>query len=279
MDVKKLDKWADLLLDTGKRNNLINFKDSKASTVEVLLPAADALFEKIGESVSFEVFDPRDVEEDDESEQKQIEESEQSEISKKAAFFSKYSKKIKRRQILLYNAATHPVAALKNVDKKARSFIEETGVNVAYMAFGFIHWEESDFPDVFRAPILLVPIQIKQDFIAASYFIDFSEEDIIVNPTFSYKLDAEYGMRLPDYNNEGLTAYLGKVKDSVKRAAVSANALSLRETSRSSCFFSRRHFLSSLSSSAALLSIPPLAFSQFSRHSLICSTNKPFSLA
>lgn len=37
MDTKKLDKWADLLLDTGKRNNLINFKDTRASTVEVLL--------------------------------------------------------------------------------------------------------------------------------------------------------------------------------------------------------------------------------------------------
>ena len=37
VDTMKLDKWADLLLDTGKRNNLINFKDAKASTVEVLL--------------------------------------------------------------------------------------------------------------------------------------------------------------------------------------------------------------------------------------------------
>ncbi len=35
MDAKKLDKWADLLLDTGKRNNLINFKDLRVSTVEV----------------------------------------------------------------------------------------------------------------------------------------------------------------------------------------------------------------------------------------------------
>ena len=25
----KLDKWAELLLDTGKRNNLVNFKDTK----------------------------------------------------------------------------------------------------------------------------------------------------------------------------------------------------------------------------------------------------------
>ena len=34
MDTRKLDKWADLLLDTGKRNNLINFKDTRVSTVK-----------------------------------------------------------------------------------------------------------------------------------------------------------------------------------------------------------------------------------------------------
>lgn len=36
MDTKKLDRWASLLLDTGKRNNLVNFKDTKASTVEII---------------------------------------------------------------------------------------------------------------------------------------------------------------------------------------------------------------------------------------------------
>ena len=43
---KKLDQWADLLLDTGKRNNLINFRDTKASTAEVLLPSPDVLFKR-----------------------------------------------------------------------------------------------------------------------------------------------------------------------------------------------------------------------------------------
>ena len=61
MDTKKLDKWADLLLDTGKRNNLINFKDTRASTVEVLLPSSDVLFEKVDGTASFEVFDPKIV--------------------------------------------------------------------------------------------------------------------------------------------------------------------------------------------------------------------------
>ena len=69
MDTKKLDKWADLLLDTGKRNNLINFKDTRASTVEVLLPSSDVLFEKVDGTASFEVFDPKIVEEDDDSEE------------------------------------------------------------------------------------------------------------------------------------------------------------------------------------------------------------------
>lgn len=235
MDTKKLDKWADLLLDTGKRNNLINFKDTRASTVEVLLPSSDVLFEKVDGTVSFEVFDPKIVEEDDdteescapeqlqigtpeessEPEQLQIEVSEKADTSGgKAAFLAQYSGKIKRQnQILLYNAATNPLTAVKNIDKKAREFIEETGVNVAYMAFGFVHWKESAASNyVFRAPILLVPIQLEQASAVEPYFIKSAEDDIIVNPTFSYKMDAEHGVKLPEYNDEGLTAYLEKVK-------------------------------------------------------------------
>lgn len=57
MDTKKLEKWANLLLDTGKRNNLINFKDTKASNVEAVLPTAEEIFEKVESSASFEVYD------------------------------------------------------------------------------------------------------------------------------------------------------------------------------------------------------------------------------
>lgn len=220
MDTKKLDKWADLLLDTGKRNNLINFKDTRASTVEVLLPSSDALFEKVDGTASFEVFDPKIIEEDDPEEssapgQLQTEVSEDYDASGgKASFLAQYSGKIKRQnQILLYNAATNPLTAVKNIDKKAREFIEETGVNVAYMAFGFVHWKESASSNyVFRAPILLVPIQLEQASAVEPYFIKSAEDDIIVNPTFSYKMDADHGVKLPEYSDEGLTAYLEKVK-------------------------------------------------------------------
>lgn len=53
MDTKKLDRWASLLLDTGKRNNLVNFKDTKASTVEIISPNPDELFTMVESSASF----------------------------------------------------------------------------------------------------------------------------------------------------------------------------------------------------------------------------------
>lgn len=59
MDSDKLNKWADLLLDAGKRNNLINFKDSKSGTVEIVSPDFDTLFAKVEHAASLEVFDPK----------------------------------------------------------------------------------------------------------------------------------------------------------------------------------------------------------------------------
>lgn len=221
MDTKKLDKWAELLLDTGKRNNLINFKDTRASTLEVLLPTSDVLFEKIDGTTSFEVFDPKIIDLDSLGSENEpaVASDASSSPSQKASFFAQYSGRIKRpNQLLLYNAAANPTAAVRNIDKKARDFVEETGVNVAYMAFGFIHWKESDSSNLtFRAPILLVPIQLTQASAIEPYCIQSTEDNIILNPTFAYKTAAEHGVKLPEYNDEGLPAYLEKVKQLVAK--------------------------------------------------------------
>ncbi len=198
MDTKKLDKWAELLLGTGKRNNLVNFKDTKSTTVEVLLPSPDALFEKVEGATVFEVFDPRIAEEEDivedSAKDDPVPKQEEPEVaeelddsSEKTDYLTRFSGKLKRQsQLLLYKEAADPLIALKSIDKKTREFIEETGVNVAHMAFGFIHWKERDAAGtVFRAPVLLVPIRLEQASAIDPYFIRSTEDDIIVNPTFS----------------------------------------------------------------------------------------------
>ena len=220
----KLDKWADLLLDTGKRNNLIHFRETNNSTAEVLLPAPAALFDKMNrDNTVLEIFDPKTAEQDDLGEENPDGQTQfqKSDIQKdRAAYLARYSAKFKKQsQILLYNhSAANPLKAVANINKRAREFVEETGVNVAYMAFGFVHWKEkTSSEEEFRAPVLLVPIQLAHDSVMDPYFIKTTEDDVIVNPTFVYKLDAEYGVKLPDYDDEGLDAYLEKVGELVKK--------------------------------------------------------------
>lgn len=228
MDTKKLEKWANLLLDTGKRNNLINFKDTKASTVEIVMPSAETLFEKVDSSASFEVFDPKIVDDENEdyrdivpsdSESGEAEGEKKPEKLNRKEYIETYSSRIRKAsQILLYNSNVNPVNALKNIDKKAREHIEETGVNVAYIAFGFIHWKESENSQyVFRAPVLLAPITFSNESAVSPWFIKMTEEDVVVNPTFSFKLESEHGMKLPAYEDEGLTAYLDKIEKQVSK--------------------------------------------------------------
>ena len=59
---KRIDKWAEQLLDTGKRNNLVSFKDRKLS-IEILKPSAEEIFQEFssGNPNPFTIFDPAQI--------------------------------------------------------------------------------------------------------------------------------------------------------------------------------------------------------------------------
>ena len=52
---KVYEKWCEKLLDTGKGNRLINFKESQLRTLEILVPSAEEIWSKItkNEKLSF----------------------------------------------------------------------------------------------------------------------------------------------------------------------------------------------------------------------------------
>lgn len=219
MDEKKLNRWADLLLDTGKRNNLINFRDTKSSTVKVLSPLPDKLLDKIFEGpISLEVFDLKEDNEEDasglnfENENAKAVESEDSYLRKCL------SRRMKQNQIVLYNAFSNPNKVIRKIEKKSREAIEETGINIIYLAFGFIEWKESETSNlVFKAPILLAPIQIENKSYTDPFFIKSTDDELIVNPTFAFKMETEYGIKIPDYEGEGFYSYIQKIERIVKK--------------------------------------------------------------
>ena len=211
MNKQKLDKWAELLLDTGKRNNLINFHDAKAVSAEILKPDFAALFDKATNAATLEVFQPTAADKDKNAELAT------DEFLTKERYVETYAPKLKKgNQILVYNGQTNPLTALKNIDKRARTAIEETGVNIAYMAFGFIDWKEQRSSDnTFAAPVLLAPVSIENSSPLNPTYIKITD-DILLNPTFAFKLQSEYNVKLPDYNDEGMS-YFKKIAAIVKK--------------------------------------------------------------
>lgn len=202
-----------MLLDTGKRNNLISFTDGKGCEVEILAPDIATLFNRLESAAALEVFDPKLA-----NEAERFELADETEKITQNEYIKTYAGKLKKQQLLIYNPANTPIVSLKHIAKKAKTSIDETGVNIAYLALGFIRWTEGRHSHTpMHAPLLLVPIKIESESSVAPLTIR-AIDDVIVNPTFDFKLQQEYGIRLPEFDaDRGVNDYLSKVKKLVAK--------------------------------------------------------------
>ncbi|MBQ2476590.1 MAG: DUF4011 domain-containing protein, partial [Desulfovibrio sp.] len=132
----------------------------------------------------------------------------------KDEYLAQYAGLVKKAgQLLVWGRVSEPLAVMKLIDKKARSALDETGVNVSYLAFGFVHWkEQKEGAQTFVAPLLLVPVSLESKGATSPYQIKLTGDDIVTNPTLDYIMQAECGLSLPEYGDgESLADYLGRV--------------------------------------------------------------------
>jgi hypothetical protein len=81
----------------------------------------------------------------------------------------------------------------------ARTFIEEQGVSILYLALGFLKWYEAPSSDKARfAPLLLVPVDLERPSATSRFRLKFREEDIVTNLSLQAKLQKEFQVALPD---------------------------------------------------------------------------------
>ena len=217
-DQKKLDRWAEQLLDTGKRNNLINYRNTKASSAEIVSPDCKTVFSKCSVGHVFDIFDPKIAETDLDVEG--ITDSRKDNKLTKNEYIASYSSKLKNEnQLLIYAQTPNPLTAVKNIAKKAQEMQDETGINAAYLAFGFVKWNEKEGSNIyFQAPLLLIHASFMIGSVLDPIKIEICDDDVFVNPTFNYLLQADYGVRLPEFeDNDTLGAYYEKANAVVHR--------------------------------------------------------------
>lgn len=84
----------------------------------------------------------------------------------------------------------------------ARSFEEEQGVNILYLAAGFLQWKESENGRIRQAPLILIPVSLDRKSAGARFRLRWSEDEIAVNLSLQAKLKAEFGLRIPDIEHD-----------------------------------------------------------------------------
>lgn len=187
----KYEVWKNKLLDLGKRNRLLNYKDTARSNVKIEYPECGTLYNMIVKEENALVF-PFEYDE----ENSEIEYVSNVETNKNTSDLQK---------------------ALRNLRNKAKTAIEEQGVNVLYLSFGFLKWTESENSNqTFTSPLVLVPVTLTIESIKSPYTLTLHEDEIVVNPTLVYKLENDFGITLPTFDENGdIDDFLEEVKRSI----------------------------------------------------------------
>ncbi len=178
----RIETWKKLLLDLGKRNRLINFREGKRSCVRLVSPY-DFIFNQI-------VVHEKDL-----------------------AF--PYSKKVVIGQdgeetyetvipgdIETNRTVSELQKTLRVIRYRANTSIEEQGINILYLTFGMLKWRETDdSTEVLSSPIVLVPVRLTIESLTSPYVLSLHEDEIVINPTLQYKLENDFGIKFPEFDS------------------------------------------------------------------------------
>ena len=81
----------------------------------------------------------------------------------------------------------------------SQTYEQEQGISILYLAAGFLKWYESPTSDKARfAPLLLLPVDLERPSAKSRFRIRFREADITTNLSLQAKLEAEFGIALPE---------------------------------------------------------------------------------
>ena len=83
----------------------------------------------------------------------------------------------------------------------ARTFIEEQGVNILFLALGQLQWFDRNALDKPRfAPLILLPVALERKSAAERFTLSWLQEDAAENLSLAAKLKADFGLELPEFN-------------------------------------------------------------------------------
>lgn len=195
----KIEKWKTKLLDMGMRNRLLNYHETKRSSLKIDTPKFNTLYEKLVNLDNNKYFTFRCL--------KNIQEID---FSKENADELPYTP----GDIESNRTITEELKTLRSLRSHAKSTIEEQGINTLYMTFGMLHWDEDTFHNDHLAPLILVPIHLSIESMISPFHLFLHDDEIVLNPIIKHKIQNDYNINLPDFDDstETIEPYMKKLE-------------------------------------------------------------------
>ena len=204
---KKIEYWKSQLLDTGKRNKMINYRETARATLKIVEPGIDELYANYVQNENELTFEyPLDKDSDIRT-------------YSVLRLFDRLSCPIPvlLGDIKVATSFQESKKTLKNLRNKSKLALEEQGTNILYLSLGFIEWQENhgSHHSWVKSPLILVPVSLTVETLNAPFKLVRYDDDVVVNPTLQHLLSADYGIEFPPFDSDKDTVedYLKTLED------------------------------------------------------------------
>lgn len=175
----RIDQWKSRLLDLSLRNRLLNFKETK-STIRILSAAPEHVEDELAAESELALRPkPKLMSEDDPRHGATMSKQQRAD-----ALAIHLADELKHGRLHTHIDESEHARRLTELFRAARNALDENGTNTLFAAVGILEWRETEHSDrVYRAPLLLVPVELKRKSVLEGFSLRRIDEETRLNVT------------------------------------------------------------------------------------------------
>ncbi|MCK5157441.1 MAG: DUF3320 domain-containing protein, partial [Spirochaetales bacterium] len=121
---------------------------------------------------------------------------------------------------------------LLKISNEAATYFQETGVDILYLAVGFLNWYEDQNSEKKRkAPLVLIPVSLERGSARERFKVSYTQADIGPNLTLAAKMKNDFRIVIPEFDEDiDVESYFNEVSERItsqNRWSVSHNEIGL----------------------------------------------------
>ncbi len=189
----RIDLWKSRLLDLSLRNRLLNFRETK-STIRILSAEPEHVEDELAAERELSLRPkPKMMSEDDPRNAATYTREQRAD-----ALLDHLREELRSGRLHTHLEDSEHARRLTELFRAARNALDENGTNTLYAAVGILEWRETEHSDrVHRAPLLLVPVELKRKSVLEGFSLRRIDEETRLNVTLMEMLRQHFRKDIP----------------------------------------------------------------------------------